>query len=123
MIDENLRYVNHSAITQYNTDKKGFDLTTVYNADSNQNNILSISTPVDNVRNKSEEIPKRTVSSKEADSAKAEASESINKANYISNNWIVININNKGGNDLNHIVDNIKKISMMNDNVVSVSQI
>lgn len=123
MIDENLRYVNHSAITQYNTDKKGFDLTTVYNADSNQNNILSISTPVDNVRNKSEEIPKRTVSSNEADSAKAEASESINKANYISNNWIVININNKGGNDLNHIVDNIKKISMMNDNVVSVSQI
>ena len=86
MIDENLRYVNHSAITQYNKDKKGFDLTTVYNADSNQNNILSISTPVDNVRNKSEEIPKRTVSSKEADSAKAEASESINKANYISNN-------------------------------------
>lgn len=123
MIDENLRYVNHSAITQYNTDKKGFDLTTVYNADSNHNNILSISTPVDNVRNKSEEIPKRTVSSKEADSAKAEASESINKANYISNNWIVININNKGGNDLNHIVDNIKKISMMNDNVVSISQI
>ena len=57
------------------------------------------------------------------DNLKSDHSDNEMKANYISNNWIVININNKVGNELNQIVDNIKKISMIGDNVVSVSQI
>ena len=50
---------------------------------------------------------------------KSDPLDSKMKSNYISNNWIVININNKVGNELNQIVTNMKKISMIGDNVAS----
>ena len=58
LIDENLRYVNHSAITQYNSNHKERSITTVYNTDKNQNVALSVSTPINIERNKSEEFQK-----------------------------------------------------------------
>ena len=57
------------------------------------------------------------------DNLKSDHSDNEMKAKYISNNWIVININNKVGNELNQIADSIKKILMIGDNVISVSQI
>ena len=52
LVDENLRYINNSSITLFNSNYKEHSITTVYNTYKNQNVALSVSTQINNERKK-----------------------------------------------------------------------
>jgi len=82
---------------------------------------MSVAKNREEIRTTSEELLQRNLKP-EDDQVSVTDVKNDSKTNYISNNCIVININNTGGKELENIVENIQKISMLPDSPVPIQQ-